>query len=609
MTATLSMVPVAQIRPSKANPRAEFDEERMAELIESVKRHGIITPLTLSRDGESRYAIIAGERRYRAAKAAKLREVPAQVREVEGDALTLAVAENVIRADLSPLEEARAYRRLVDEHGDAARVASLVGRSERLVGERLDLLRLPERAQELLSARRLPLACAPALVKIGEAEPLLADLAAAWLAERPQDAASFPADPGEVVDDVLGAKWTDDAGKPLDAVAYSVGGYHGPILPREQARADTLAAVLAKLGGHAEGVEAAFRALPEIPHGSEYDWEAREREERRARECFALSDEDGDAARAFGCLLELAGANGRGDHRYVTDSEWLADRLVQKIAEHVGAEGERTRRGSETRSRAAGGDDAEREARREERERAYAERLSARARNLDLGAALARWEPKLDTDAVKLLGSLVLLHYGKAAAWAHRLCVEQPTTTNKQGKATVRYPRGAQAEKKAHEATLAALMRTRTPEAALAVVLRLLVAQRLTDTAGLPGADRQGVYEPHELSGSKVLDKLARRVAPPTVKQRLATVTAEREERDKAWRAEQAARIEEQRAKLAAGEAVRCECCLRMIETADDAVEKEGTLVHAGDCEQQWGSADDEQEESASEAEALDDAA
>jgi ParB family transcriptional regulator, chromosome partitioning protein len=153
MTATLSMVPVAQIRPSKANPRADFDDERMAELIESVKRHGIITPLTLSHDGEGRYAIIAGERRYRAAKAAKLREVPAQVREVEGEALTLAVAENVIRADLSPLEEARAYRRLVDEHGDAAKVAKLVGKSERLVSERLDLLRLPERAQDLLAAR------------------------------------------------------------------------------------------------------------------------------------------------------------------------------------------------------------------------------------------------------------------------------------------------------------------------------------------------------------------------------------------------------------------------------------------------------------------------
>ena len=78
----------------------------MAELVESVKRHGIITPLTLAPDGDG-FTIIAGERRYRAAKAAKLKQVPAQVRDADGEALTLAVAENVIRADLTPLEEAR----------------------------------------------------------------------------------------------------------------------------------------------------------------------------------------------------------------------------------------------------------------------------------------------------------------------------------------------------------------------------------------------------------------------------------------------------------------------------------------------------------------------
>src|SRR5262249_36079507 len=198
-------------------------------------------------------------------------------------------------------------------------------------------------------------------------------------------------------------------------------------------------------------------------------------------------------------------------------------------------------------------DDAEKEARREERQRQYEERVAARARNLDLGAALAKWQPKLDADAVKLLGSLVLLHYGKAAAWAQRLCVEQPTTTNKQGKVTVRYSRGAQAEQQHHEAAMAALMRTRSPEAALAVVLRLLVAQRLPDTGGLPGADRQGVYEPRELTDSAVLSKLAKRVAPPSVKQHLAAQEAEREQRERAWRDEQGARLAEQRANLAAG--------------------------------------------------------
>ncbi len=124
MTATLSMVPLAKIKPSNGdNPRSEFADEQMAELVASIKRHGIITPLMLAPDGEDGFTIIAGERRYRAAKAAKLRQVPAQVRDADGEALTLAVAENVIRADLSPIEEARAYRRLADEQGGAAKVA------------------------------------------------------------------------------------------------------------------------------------------------------------------------------------------------------------------------------------------------------------------------------------------------------------------------------------------------------------------------------------------------------------------------------------------------------------------------------------------------------
>jgi hypothetical protein len=515
--------------------------------------------------------------------------VPAQVRDVDGEALTLAVAENVIRADLNPLEEARAHQRLVDEHGNTAKVAKLVGKREKLIAGRLDLLKLPEEAQTLLSARRVPLACAQTLVRIAEAEPLVADLCAAWLADRPHDAAAFPATPGEVVDDVLAAKWQDDDGQPLHPVADSVGGYRRPILPASS-RSDALAGVVAKLGDLGAAVAASYGDLPQIEHSSEYDWAARQEEERRERECFFLDSQDADAARAFGCLLELPAADSRQAHAYVTDAEWLADRLVQKIAAHAAADAERKRRAREQRP-AASGDDTGREARRQERERQYEARVSARARNLDLGAALARWEPKVDADAVKLLGSLVLAHYGKAAAWAHRLCIEQPTTTNRQGKVTVRYPRGAQAEKQLHEQAVAALMRARTPEAALAVVLRLLLAQRLADTDGLPNADRQGVYEPQELAWSKVVGKLARRVAPPSVKQHLAEQAAERERAAHAARAEQEARLEAQCTKLAAGESIRCECCLDLIESPEAGVEKHGSLVHAGRCERVGGSA------------------
>ncbi len=595
MTATLTMVPLEKIKPRDGfNPRAEFGDEQMAELVASVKQHGIITPLTLTPDGEG-FVIVAGERRYRAAKQARLKEVPAQVRDADGDALTLAVAENVIRADLNPVEEAHAYERLVAEHGDAAKVAKLVGRSEKVIGERLDLLRLPEEAQGLLAARRVPLACAPALIRIAERDPLLADLCAVWLADRPSAAARFPADPGEVVDDVLEAEWQDDDGQSLHPVAYSVGRWHGPILPGGRNRDDLLPRILARLGEQGEAVAAAYAELPEIPQEDEYDWQARQVVEQRERECFALTDEDADAARAFGCLLDLSGPDGR-EHFYVTDREWLADRLCQKIASHASAEQERRQREREARKPSASGDDPEKEARRQQRQRDYEARVGGRARNLDLGAALARWQPKLDTDAVKLLGSLVLLHYGKAAAWAHRLCVEQPTTTNKQGKVSVRYPRGAQAEKELHGDATARLMRARTPEDALAVVLRLLLAQRLADTEGLPGADRQGVYEPQELVASKVLDKLARRVAPASVKRHLAEQEAERERREGAWREQEAAKLAEQRAALAAGEPVRCACCFQPITSSEDATEKHGSLVHRGDCEQEWGTETDQEE-------------
>src|SRR5205823_3550931 len=107
-------------------------------------------------------------------------------------------------------------------------------------------------------------------VRIAEREPLLADLTAAWLAEHPAGAGWFPAAPGEVVDDVLAAEWQDDDGKPLQPVAYSVGGYHGPILPGR--RDEAMPALLAKLGEHAPKVEEAVAGLPEIPRGDEYDW-------------------------------------------------------------------------------------------------------------------------------------------------------------------------------------------------------------------------------------------------------------------------------------------------------------------------------------------------
>src|SRR5207248_3775432 len=139
------------------------------------------------------------------------------------------------------------------------------------------------------------------------------------------------------------------------------GGYHGPILTGGS-RSDLIAAVVAKLGQRREAVATAYADLPEITHSSEHDWAARQEEDRRERECFSLGQEDADAARAFGCLLELPTGDERRAHAYVTDPEWLSDRLVQKIAAHAAADAERKRAAREQRA-STGSDDPEREAR------------------------------------------------------------------------------------------------------------------------------------------------------------------------------------------------------------------------------------------------------
>jgi ParB family chromosome partitioning protein len=144
--ADLAQIPVGSIRPNARQPRKRVDAEGVAGLAESVRAQGVIQPIVVRPDGEGSYELVAGERRWRAAKAAGLPTVPALVRETDDrDSLLLALVENVAREDLSPVEEARAYAVLQDEFaltlGD---IAERVGRSKPSVSNRLRLLDLPD---------------------------------------------------------------------------------------------------------------------------------------------------------------------------------------------------------------------------------------------------------------------------------------------------------------------------------------------------------------------------------------------------------------------------------------------------------------------------------
>jgi ParB family transcriptional regulator, chromosome partitioning protein len=152
----LREVPISSIRPNALQPRTRFDEEAMSALAASIREVGVLQPVLVREvgDGTDEYELIAGERRWRAARRAGLQTVPALVRELAADASSLeqALVENLHREDLGPLEEAGAYQQLIDDFGHThEEVATRVGKSRATVTNTLRLLQLPAGVQRALA--------------------------------------------------------------------------------------------------------------------------------------------------------------------------------------------------------------------------------------------------------------------------------------------------------------------------------------------------------------------------------------------------------------------------------------------------------------------------
>jgi ParB family chromosome partitioning protein len=149
----LTEVPVATITPNPMQPRAALDAEALEELAASIKEHGLIQPLIVTQQGPERYQLIAGERRWQASRMAGLATVPVIIKEASPQqVLEIALVENIQRADLNPLEEAAAYRQLVEEFGlTQEQVAERVGKSRVAVTNTMRLLRLPTEIKQALA--------------------------------------------------------------------------------------------------------------------------------------------------------------------------------------------------------------------------------------------------------------------------------------------------------------------------------------------------------------------------------------------------------------------------------------------------------------------------
>jgi ParB family transcriptional regulator, chromosome partitioning protein len=153
----LAHLAVDQIHPNPKQPRKRFEGEAVSGLAESIKAQGLIQPIVVRPRLEGGYELIAGERRWRAAREAGIATVPAVVREADDrDTLLLGLVENVAREDLSPIEEARAYALLIDEFGlSLGEVAERVGKSKPTVSNRVRLLELPEDVLAMIGRQEL----------------------------------------------------------------------------------------------------------------------------------------------------------------------------------------------------------------------------------------------------------------------------------------------------------------------------------------------------------------------------------------------------------------------------------------------------------------------
>ena len=165
------MMKISMIEPNREQPRKKFDEDALQELSESIKQYGILQPLLVS-DKKDYYEIVAGERRWRAAKMAGLKEVPVVVKEfTDQEIVEISLIENIQREDLNPVEEAMAYKRLIDEfHLKQDEIAERVSKSRTAVTNSMRLLKLDSRVQQMMVDEMISAGHARAILAISDPE-------------------------------------------------------------------------------------------------------------------------------------------------------------------------------------------------------------------------------------------------------------------------------------------------------------------------------------------------------------------------------------------------------------------------------------------------------
>lgn len=476
-----------------ANPRRSFDDQALNELAASIQRHGVLQPLVV-RSHDGGYTLIAGERRYRAAKLAGLEQVPITLRDGDEQAIELAVDENLHRRDLNPVEEAYAFQTIV-QYGRLSKkaLAERVSKSPQYVNERLRLLDLPEPIQEQVAAGVIPVRLAKPLIEMAKVSEPVAAACVQLVADGHADVVDLEERPERLIGCLGDHEWPDP--QPIALAVSSYQHYRPDELP--------------------------------LPDGCD---DIRERAAALAAEYgsvgFVFGQEEADAARGYGCLLEFK-RDRFWSHAYITDPVFIADRIRLQL-DQLEAEARRRRKAAATQQPAAATEpetlEAAKQQRRIERQQQAEQRQQAVAANFELGRKLQlRYDaPKITTPIAKLLALLILDRDAeKLAGRGLRYAREdwQVVEPKEVRGETVEKPRFPEASEAA-EQLYATIERARTPEQVIGRLLQALIAAHAADEDALPASKR--VY--YEIPGQygdgpsreihTILDRLAKPVLP-----------------------------------------------------------------------------------------------
>jgi ParB family chromosome partitioning protein len=170
-SSALSELRINDIIPNTGQPRKRFDQDKLKGLAESIKKHGVVQPIIVKRESDG-YSIVAGERRWRAARIAGLKTIPAIVKDMSSlEIMETALVENIQREDLNPIEEAEAYQKLINEHGlTQENISNLVGKSRAYIANSVRLLSLSEKVRDMIVEELLTPGHARTLITIDDEE-------------------------------------------------------------------------------------------------------------------------------------------------------------------------------------------------------------------------------------------------------------------------------------------------------------------------------------------------------------------------------------------------------------------------------------------------------